>query len=52
MTALESYDVKRRKKHTEFRIKIGSDLSRPQIEQKFFELINYILQLKPEIKKK
>jgi len=52
LTALENYEIKRKNKYTEFRIKIGSDLSRSQIEPKFFELINHILQLKAEGKGK
>jgi len=48
LTPLKSYEIKRKNKFTELRIKIGSDSSRIQIEQKFFELINYILQMKTE----
>ena len=44
MTLLEKYDVRHKKKYTELRIRIGKVSCRTKIEQKFFELINFILR--------
>ena len=42
MTSIDEYDIKRNKKDLEFRLKVQN---LPEIEQKIFELINYIHQL-------
>jgi len=43
MTALEKYELKHKKKYTELVFRIGKVANRSLMEQKFFELINFIL---------